>query len=54
MQEKGAPGEVTEGNPSRQSQARPWISPQVVRLRAGDAETGVNPARPEGSFAFGS
>lgn len=34
--------------------AQPWIRPEVVRMRAGDAEAGSNPLRPEGPIATGS
>lgn len=35
-------------------EAQPWIRPEVVRMRAGDAEVGANPLRPEGPIAMGS
>jgi hypothetical protein len=31
-----------------------WNSPRLLRLQAGQAEAGANPARPEGPFATGS
>lgn len=33
---------------------KPWIAPQVQKMRAEDAEAGPNPLSPEGAFAFGS
>jgi hypothetical protein len=34
--------------------ASPWTAPQLVCIRAGDAEIGANPTRPEGPIATGS
>lgn len=34
--------------------ASPWTAPQLIRMRAGDAEVGANPNRPEGPIAIGS
>lgn len=31
-----------------------WATPRLVRMRAGDAEVGANPLRPEGPIAMGS
>lgn len=31
-----------------------WATPRLVRMRAGDAELGANPLRPEGPIAMGS
>ncbi|URW75327.1 hypothetical protein M9980_12410 [Sphingomonas donggukensis] len=31
-----------------------WTAPQVVKIRAGDAELGANPVIPEGQFGKGS
>lgn len=33
---------------------RPWTRPRVTRMRAGEAELGATPVKPEGPFAFGS
>lgn len=35
-------------------QRNDWVTPEVRRMRAGDAEAGANPIRPEGIFAQGS
>jgi hypothetical protein len=31
-----------------------WDRPRLTRLRAGEAEIGANPAKPELHFAYGS
>lgn len=31
-----------------------WVTPAVIRMRAGDAEAGANPIQDEGTFAQGS
>jgi hypothetical protein len=41
-------------NTPQASEAQPWTAPKIVRMRAGDAEIGGNPNRPEGPIAFGS
>jgi hypothetical protein len=33
---------------------RPWTRPRVTRIRAGEAELGATPVKPEGPFAMGS
>lgn len=33
---------------------KPWSPPRYSRIRAGEAELGANPIRPEGAFAMGS
>ena len=33
---------------------RTWIQPRLVRLKAGEAELGANPAKTEQAFAYGS
>lgn len=37
-----------------QAERRVWIAPKITCVRAGDAEAGPNPVRPEGAFAQGS
>ena len=33
---------------------RTWSRPKLSRIRAGEAELGANPIKPEGAFATGS
>ena len=33
---------------------KPWITPTIEIMRAGDAEAGASPSQPEGAFGFGS
>jgi hypothetical protein len=33
---------------------RQWDAPRLTRIRAGEAETGANPANPEAHFGSGS
>ena len=30
-----------------------WLTPEIVRMRAGDAEQGPTPVHPEGPLGFG-
>jgi hypothetical protein len=36
------------------AQRKAWIAPRLSRLRAGEAEIGADPAKPELNFAYGS
>jgi hypothetical protein len=38
----------------RRAARKAWTTPRMLRLEAGKAEVGSNPARPEGAFASGS
>lgn len=33
---------------------RAWVTPSVERMKAGDAENGIDPIIPDGAFTFGS
>ena len=33
---------------------REWVAPRVERMKAGDAENGIDPIVPDGAFTFGS
>jgi len=33
---------------------KPWVDPEVTRMRATDAEAGANNIVPEGNFGLGS
>ncbi|MDB5706216.1 MAG: hypothetical protein JWN66_3332 [Sphingomonas bacterium] len=33
---------------------RAWVVPRVDRMKAGDAENGIDPIIPDGAFTFGS
>jgi hypothetical protein len=43
----------TASSPSSKTR-KPWIAPNLVRLRAGAAENGLNPIREDGVFSMGS
>jgi hypothetical protein len=33
---------------------REWVAPRVERMKAGDAENGIDPIIPDGAITFGS
>jgi hypothetical protein len=39
---------------SAPARRKAWSAPHLARLRAGQAEIGANPAKPELNFAYGS
>lgn len=39
---------------NEQGRRAEWVTPEIRRTRAGDAEAGINPVMPEGAFGFGS
>ncbi len=48
---------ITEANNRSQAvsqERKAWVAPVVQKMRAGEAEAGPNPFRPEGAFGMGS
>jgi hypothetical protein len=41
------------GTPAH-DERRPWVRPRVAKIRAGEAELGANPIKPDGAFSVGS
>lgn len=50
MRKSGSDAKADRGLASR----RPWVRPEVRRVRAGDAENGPDPIIPDGPISFGS
>ena len=40
--------------PAATGSRREWVAPRVDRMKAGDAENGIDPIIPDGAFTFGS
>jgi len=44
---------ATDTEPPQAPARKPWVTPEIVRMRAGDAEQGPTPNHPEGPLGFG-
>ncbi|HEY7808521.1 MAG TPA: hypothetical protein VIC34_15095 [Croceibacterium sp.] len=52
--DNGQKSSAADAGTPAQKPRKPWTRPRVTRMRAGEAELGATPVKPEGPFAFGS
>ena len=48
-----APSATLSTDASDAPARKQWVTPEIVRMRAGDAEQGPTPNHPEGPLGFG-